>query len=140
MGFHERTSWAALLSLLVSTAIYWWLVERQSSETGFWETMPTLTTIILSVIATVVFSVIAVIIAKHATGADEMRPDEREQLIELRGGYMGYWALNILIIVPLWLFFLDVPKATLFHTIILTSTVAGMVEHATQIVRHRIGA
>ena len=140
MGFHERTSWAAFLSFPVSTAIYWWLVERQSAEAGFWETMPTIPTIILAVIATVVFTVIAVIIATVATGADETKPDEREKLIELRGGYMGYWAMNILIIVPLGLFFLDVPTATLFHAIILASTAAGMVEQATQIIRHRIGA
>jgi uncharacterized PurR-regulated membrane protein YhhQ (DUF165 family) len=140
MGYHERTSWAALLSFPVGTVTYWWLVERQTVETGFWETMPTLSTIILSIVATIVFTVIAVVIATIATGADESRPDEREKLIELRGGYMGYWALNILIIVPVWLFFLDLPKATLFHAIILASTGAGMVEHATQVIRHRIGA
>jgi uncharacterized PurR-regulated membrane protein YhhQ (DUF165 family) len=140
MGFHERTSWAALLSFPVGTAIYWGLTERQSAETGFWETLPTLSTVILSIIATIIFTVIAVIIATVATRADETKPDEREKLIELRGSYMGYWAMNILIIVPLWLFFLDLPKATLFHAIILVGTGAGIVEHATQVIRHRIGA
>ena len=84
MGYHERTSWAALMSFPVGTVIYWWLVERQTAETGFWETMPTLSTIILSIVATIVFTVIAVIIATIATGAGVV--EHATQVIRHRAG------------------------------------------------------
>lgn len=141
MSFHERMAWLVLVTTLLSTALYVWLVEGLSPETGFWDTMPTLGTVILVTVALVAVTVAGIIILTITRGGRQTeRPDEREQLIETRGSAYGYWMLNAALIPAFWMLMTDQPKAHIFHALAFATFAASLVEYGSQILRHRLNA
>ena len=140
MCFHEKTAWAALAGLLVSTLWYVWRVAGMDPAAGFWATQPSLW-ILAEIVAVMVGVLLIGVVLLSALGqrAPATGLDEREARFEADGERIGYYALSIGIMPALWLIATGRGPAA-FHAVILAMSLAGLAQYASHALRHRLSA
>ena len=136
MSFNEKTAWSACSGIVAGLVVYFWLVAAQPSEGGHLP-MPSLTTLIVSTIVSVLTVVVPLIVlSAFAPKEAGVTVDERDEIIIGQAGFTGSFALQVLLIVPLYLLFTGAPAATVFHALILASCVSGLIDYGGQIWRY----
>ena len=140
MSFHEKAAWAAMTGLIIFAGVYFWHLQQLPMVNGVWQ-IPSLAFLITASLVMVVVVVAPLVLtAMLAPSAAEDGPDERERMIEARSGDLGHMTLQLSMLGILYLLFNGAETAMVFHTVVAASTLAGMVEYGSQIVRHRLGS
>lgn len=138
MSFNEKTAWSAAFGVIVGLVTYFWLVSGQPGADGHLP-MPSLTTLIIACVVSVLAVVIPILLLTALSSRAAAVPvDERDEIIIGRAGVTGHFVLQILLIVPLYLLFIGAPAPSVFHSLILVSSAAALIEYGGQIWRYRL--
>lgn len=139
MSFHEKSSWAMGLIMLIGLA---WYVKTVASMSAGLEGVapPVLPIVAVYIVIIVVLSIaghIMIAITKPSEADDTM--DERDKLIAARAGNAAGVALGVGILASLGNYLISYDGNLLFHAVFLSLMVAQITEYAARIVYYRGG-
>lgn len=136
MSFHEKSSWVMVLSLLVSSALYFFIMLSMSQAGNLAApNLPVLIvfTIVLTVLATIGHILIAAL--KPSEAIDTV--DEREQQFFAKAKSIASNVLAVGIFISLFLFIFSTSGNLLFYMVLGSLIVSQLTEDIMKIVFYR---
>ncbi|MEM9386546.1 MAG: hypothetical protein AAGA68_15925 [Pseudomonadota bacterium] len=139
MGFHEKSSWVMVLSLLAGAAFYIYFVVMGSRAAGML-VPPVLPVLIAFTVILVLLAVVGHILAALSSVRDaNAGEDERDRLIARRAASASGALLSLGVLAALSLYLFTYQGDWLFYGVFASLVLASISEYAVRIVLYRFG-
>ncbi|HWT43834.1 MAG TPA: hypothetical protein VN152_14400 [Sphingopyxis sp.] len=139
MSFREKIHWVTLVTMLLAFGWYFVAYPWQIAATpaGVWAAAGTLIAVTIGII--VIMTIASAYLAIRTPGEVDLKEDERDRSIHLKGTHYAYYPLVIGIWVNIVALFWGIGQAAQLNLMLATVVLAELVRIGTQLYIYRRG-
>lgn len=138
MAFEEKGTWVYLIVVLLVSGIYFGSVLTQVGEVPVGD-INYVRSLITAIVVTIVATIVGYILAAISNPSEADRKDQRDKDIDRYGNSVGFTALGLMNLLPLWLAIIETEPFWIANAIFLGGSVSAVVGSIVKIVAYRRG-
>lgn len=138
MTFQEKSTGATLVAMVAAYSVYWIVLSAAADSTPLTD-VPFVGPLIVMTVVLVVLIIGAHVLLAMASPRTAGNEDERDRLIELRGGEVGGVVLGVAVFAAILLVIVDVDRFWLANSLLAGLVLAELAESLTKLVLYRRG-